>query len=120
MSNNRAPGPDGVPAEYWKALAEDCDALRQLADFCSFCWNRNEMPSEWHVAQVSAIHKKGRTDSCENYRPISLLNVSYKLFAALLHRRLVEAGAEERLSKSQFGFRSGHGSQSMLLLALRN
>ena len=47
------------------------------------------------ISATTAIHKKGRVDLCENYRRISLLNVWYKVYAALVHKRLVNAGAEE-------------------------
>jgi hypothetical protein len=77
-----------------------------MTDFLSECWQRKEVHSEWHLATVVAIHKKGPVDLCENYRPISLLNIWYKVFAALVHKRLVTSGAEDRLSKTQFGSRS--------------
>jgi hypothetical protein len=80
---------------------------------------RKEVPNEWHLAQVSAIHKKGRTDSPENYRPISLLCVAYKAFAALIQKRLVKAGAEDRLSNCQFGFRSKFGTADAVFVLRR-
>jgi len=77
-----------------------------LTDFLNLCWESKGVPAEWHEAFVTVIYKKGAIDQCENYRPISLLNIGYKTFAALMLARLVEAGAEERLSSAQFGFRS--------------
>ena len=47
---------------------------------------------------------------CENYRPISLLCVAYKLLAGLLLQRLQQAGAEDRLTQIQCGFRRGRGT----------
>ena len=40
----------------------------------------------------------------ENYRPISLLQISYKIFASILKQR-IEQGVEDELQKTQFGFR---------------
>jgi len=105
MAKNKATGPDDVPAEYWQRLAENAVALAIAVDFLNACWNAEKVPDQWHLAFVSAIFKKGSTADCENYRPISLLCVGYKFFASLLKARLVDAGAEERLPKTQFGFR---------------
>jgi hypothetical protein len=119
MANGKAPGPDDVPAEYWKCLAECPQTLGRLTEFLNLCWKQEQIPQAWRTALVSAIHKKGRTDACSNYRPISLLCVGYKVFAALLHKRLVDAGAEDRLSDSQFGFRSGHGTLDAIFVLRR-
>ena len=115
----RAAGPDGTPAEYLKALLGSNVALQLLADFFNQCYEQQEVPSEWHLAVVTTIHKKGRVDLCENYRPISLLNVWYKVFASLVHKRLVAAGAEQRLSQTQFGFRSGHSTLDAIFVLRR-
>ena len=90
-----------------------------MADFFSECYQKQEVPCEWHHALVTAIHKKGRVELCENYRPISLLNVWYKVYAALVHKRLVAAGSEERLSKTQFGFRSDHSTSDAIFVLRR-
>ena len=94
LRNGRAGGIDAIPAEYLKALLSNNTSLQLLLDFLNICWQRREVPTDWHLAQVTAIYKKGRIDLPENYRPISLLNVGYKVFAALVKERLVDAGAE--------------------------
>ena len=43
-----------------------------------------------------SIFKKGDTANLENYRPISLLNTTYKIYAAILKQR-TEEGVEELL-----------------------
>lgn len=71
------------------------------------------------MAIISTIYKKWAVDQCENYRPISLLNLGYKIFASLVQRRLVQAGAEDRLSSSQFGFRSNSSMQDAIFTLRR-
>ena len=61
--------------------------------------------------------QKGDESLCENYRPVCLLAVGYKVFASVLLARLKQAGAERRLWPTQFGFRSGSGTVDALLLA---
>ena len=119
LRNEKAPGPDGIPAEYLKSLLSSSFLLQHVTDFLSMCWLNKEVSSEWHLATVTAIHKKGQVDLCQNYRPISLLNIWYKVFAALVHGRLVDAGAEARLSTSQFGFRSGRSTLEAVFVLRR-
>ena len=65
------------------------------------------------------IFKKGNAEDMNNYRPISLLQISYKIFAALLLKRLKDGGAEERIWKTQFGFRSSYGTNDALFYIRR-
>ena len=46
-----------------------------VASFLNSCWHGPAIPEDWHLELVAAIHKKGPLDLCENYRPISLLNL---------------------------------------------
>ena len=59
------------------------------------------------------------TSTCEIYRPISLLPIGYKLYASILLQRLKTAGAEERIWKTQLGFRTSCGTRVALFLARR-
>ena len=55
------------------------------------------------------IYKKGDSSSMENYRPISLLNSIYKIYAAVLKRRIAEA-LDDHIQKTQYGFRAKKSS----------
>ena len=55
-------------------------------------------------ARVVLIFKKGNTEDLKNYRPISLLNTLYKIFAAIIQRRLAKH-LDKHLQKTQYGFR---------------
>ena len=46
--------------------------------------------------------------------------VAYKLFASLLLRRLQAAGAEKRLTQTQFGFRCGRGTTDAIFAVRRS
>lgn len=45
-------------------------------------WGTGAIPSQWQKAHVKTLYKKGATDDCNNYRPISLLCVTCKLLAS--------------------------------------
>ena len=120
LKKKRACGPDEVPAEYWQTIAETEDGLTWLTRLCNQCWEGETMPSDWHIAIVTALYKKGSVEDCGNYLPISLISVAYKLFATLLLKRLKIAGAERRLTTTQFGFRSGRGTNDAIFAVRRH
>ncbi|KAF4803019.1 hypothetical protein TURU_019856 [Turdus rufiventris] len=42
-------------------------------------WLTGEVPDDWKLANVTPIHKKGRTEGPGNYRPVSLTSVPGKV-----------------------------------------
>ena len=82
-------------------------------------WAKKEVPHVWHIARIAAIFKKGDASECANYRPIALLNSSYKLFASILLNRLRRAHVGDSLSSMQFGFRQGTSVNNALFMARR-
>ena len=121
MKRGRACGEDGIRAEFWLAvLVEGCSGAHWLVDFCQKCWEGSSIPHDWHVSLVASIFKKGDPADCGNYRPISLLNIGYKIFAGVLLNRLRTGGAEGRIWETQFGFRQHHDTEHALLIARRH
>ena len=110
-----------VPAEFLKALldAGAIDEGHWLMQVMRMCWETKTTPNQWHFAKVVPIYKKGNPASCDNYRPISLVSVLYKLYAKILLNRLKAAGAESRLWNRQFGFRSKRSTQDALFIVRR-
>ena len=100
-------------------LTPGSGATEYVTKFCNTCWTSKTVPDEWHKARVASIYKKGDPAVCENYRPISLLNIGYKMFAVILLKRLQKAGADNNLWPTQFGFRRGRGTQDALFLVRR-
>lgn len=88
LRDSKAYGEDGLPFEYWKAVFEEKSESRKWpVDFCRQCWSKCCLPDDWHLVRVSTIYKKGDPADCQNYRPLSLLNISYKVFASILLNR---------------------------------
>jgi hypothetical protein len=67
------------------------------------------MPKDWSEGIICPILKKGDHTLCNNYRGITLLNVTYKVFAILLCNRLLEI-VEKQLGDFQMGFRPGRST----------
>ena len=120
MSSGKATVDKDIPVECFKALAQEGDQyLQWLLSICNECWLTKAVPSEWSTASVALIYKKGDPSSCDNYRPICLLSIAYKLFAWMLKERLLAAGADAALWSSQFGFRPGRSTEDAIFIARR-
>ena len=83
------------------------DSISAQARFFTKVLYTADPPEAWAQATVVEIFKgKGSHTDPEMYRPISLLNTAYKLFARLLQIRISEA-MDRKLRETQFGFRKG-------------
>eukprot|EP00969_Alexandrium_andersonii_P287092 12691056-Alexandrium_andersonii.AAC.1 len=100
--NNRRGGPSGQQAELLKWLG--AGAKDKLLQFYNFCIEERRFPAEWSKAEVVAIFKKGDRSAPKNYRPISLLESAYKIFAKIIAMRL-DAALEGKIHCTQYGFR---------------
>ena len=114
--DKKAPGPDSKQAELYKALdPENREILLSIFN----TWNE-EKKIDYEIAKalVVSIFKKGDTAILENYRPISLLNSSYKIYSAMIKVRL-EKALEQIITKTQFGFRKSKSCAHALHLIRR-
>lgn len=53
------------------------------------CLQEQQIPTEWWNAEVILLFKKGDSANVENYRPISLLSILYKLLTRIVTDRLL-------------------------------
>ena len=84
LRRNEASGVDKIPAGFWQAAVQkEPEVGLLLTEFLNSCWTKKEVRQKWHMARVAAIFKNGADDQPENYRPISLLCVVYKIFTAI-------------------------------------
>ena len=117
LRKNKAAGPDGVPNELFSLL--DSDGERALLDMYNDTLNNNNIPDSWTEATVASIFKgKGSDTDINNYRPISLLNTTYKLFATMLQRRIANS-SDYKIRRTQYGFRAGKGTRHPLFIVRR-
>ncbi|KAI5734809.1 hypothetical protein M8J77_010675 [Diaphorina citri] len=104
MKNEKSPGEDGIVAEIWKAV--NVNTLEKLESLMKQIWQTEQIPLEWKIALIHPIHKKGDKSDPNNYRGISLLQVTYKIFSKALQNRL-EKQVDEQIGEYQAGFRRG-------------
>ena len=120
LKSGRAFKDDDLPVEFYKALSvEPGHSLTWLLDLFNSCWSSRVVPSEWTLASVRLIYKKGNPATCDNYRPLCIQAVACKLFASLLKNRLMDGGCLQHLWSSQFGFRPGCSTEDAIFAARR-
>ena len=75
-----------------------------------------KLPQDWMVSDVTAIHKKGNKSSVNNYRPISLTSIPYKIVEFIIWDHITEHFTKNILfSKKQFDFIKGRSTVLQLL-----
>ena len=81
-------------------------------------WTTGSFPDEKLKANIASIYKKGNPRSQANYRPISLLDSIYKIYAALIQRRLAKA-MDHEIDNNQYGFRANRSTTIPLGCVMR-
>jgi hypothetical protein len=75
---------------------------------------QSDLPPLWREASITLIPKEGSLMLPSNYHPISLLQVSYKLYTSIITSRLTVLANKYILSPHQMGFRPGMSSTDAL------
>ena len=83
----KATGPDEIPAKLLKQTASV--TAPSLCRIFNKSLQLGSLPSDWKLANVVHVHKKGAKDHVENHRPISLLPIVSKAFFSNSHTVLL-------------------------------
>ena len=86
LHNGKAAGPDGVIGEFFKH-SEAC-SVTFLTNYFNALFRTGTFPTAWTEAIIQPLHKKGDINNADNYRGISLLSISSKLYTFILNKRL--------------------------------
>ena len=116
LSKSKATGLDGISAR----LLRECPDL--ISESLTLIFNRSIntgiFPDEWKYAKVIPIHKHGKRNCTDNYRPISIIPVVAKVFERIIYNQLSLFFCENRLlNNCQSGFRGLHSTVTALLEA---
>ena len=90
MSNGKATGPDGLPAELLKLGLNGGtpEILYHFHSIVSQVWISGEVPQEWRGVTITVLHKKKDKTECGNYRGISLVAHAAKAHLKIMAHRL--------------------------------
>ena len=105
MKNNKSPGSDGFTAEFFKFFWQDIGTFVVRSINNSF--QKGELPQTQKEGLITCI-PKGQKDKqyLKNWRPISLLNVTYKLASACIANR-IKTVLPKLINEDQTGFIKG-------------
>ncbi|CAD6191521.1 unnamed protein product [Caenorhabditis auriculariae] len=95
-------GPDNITTELLKSGGDALNNL--LAKHFSTYLKEASIPVQWKISKTILIPKKGDVSDLNNFRPISLLSVVYKLFTKVILNRL-EKKLDDFQPASQARFR---------------
>ena len=113
QGSSKAPGETGVTGKMLKALGQEVVAPI-LTRVVNAAWKGAKLPQQWLTGVVCLIHKGtkgGPREELSSYRPITLLEVPYKVYTALINRRLMRLMEDEGLwAEAQGGFREGRST----------
>jgi hypothetical protein len=99
------------------------DGINEITPVLSHIFNliykQKQIPDQWRVSKVIPLFKKGNPNMIENYRPISNLCSTSKIFEKLILHRLNELETINNISltgKPQHGFKKGHSTATLGIL----
>jgi len=86
LADNKSPGSDGLSKEFfdrfWNLLGND------LIEVFNTAYVANKLSDTQRTAIITLLYKSGEKEDIRNWRPISLLNVDFKILAKCLANRL--------------------------------
>ena len=102
MKKAKVPGIDGIPVEFyswgWKIVK------RQFVEVLQYVQKTEDVHDKFLDGLIAVVHKKGDTNEIKNYRPLTLLNVDYKIYAKVIANRLMSK-AQEIFNETQYALR---------------
>ena len=105
---NKSPGDDGIVSEFYK---EYWYLIRkEFTRVLTYIFDANTLSPSQYNAILTLLYKKGEREDIRNWRPISLLNVDYKIITKILAERLKKV-LPSIIHSDQKGFVQGRNIQ---------
>lgn len=109
--NGKATGPDDIPAELLKLI--DNENIKIILQLFNNIYKTGHIPTDWLKSVFITLPKVTHPKLCQDYRTISLMSHTLKIFLKIIHGRIFKK-CEEYLTNTQFGFRNGLGTRDAL------
>jgi exonuclease III len=88
LAKGKSPGNDGLTAEFYSKFSSEISPILESLYNNIFLRNK-EMASTMKEGLITLIYKgKGEREDLKNWRPISLLNIDYKILSRVLTNRV--------------------------------
>ena len=112
LASGKALGQGGIPAEILKCRKGD--AFTKFCEIFCLCWMEGEVPQGMRdVNIVIPFKSEGDRGECNDYRGISLLSITKKLFGRVA-LKIFQVFAERNLSRVTFFFRAKRSTIDMI------
>jgi hypothetical protein len=112
MKSKSVGGPDGIGVPVYKKF---WPFLRHaLLNYCSEMMRTENLSPSFLTSSIRLIPKKGDNSKIKNWRPISLLNVGYKIISKAINNRLKKV-SNRILARPQKGFSANRNIQECLI-----
>ena len=109
LKKDKATGVDEISAEILLHTKNNIQSY--LIQIFNKIFQMGYFPLQWGVATIVPLFKKGDRDLCDNYRGISLLSITSKLFTSIINNRLYNWAEENnKINEEQAGFRRNYST----------
>ena len=114
LDPNKASGPDNIPVRILNECKEEIAPLLQ-ALFTQSLYT-GTLPSDWQMAFITPLFKKGDRSLPSNYRPVSLTSVCCKIMEHIIFKHIItHCEYFNVLTDVQHGFRQKRSCESQLI-----
>ena len=112
LNKNKASQKSDIPI---RIIEDNVDIFADfLCETVNCTIKTSNFPSCLKLADITPLHKKGRKDNKENYRPVSILPTLSKIFERILFEQ-ISGFFDNFLLEKQCGFRKGYSTQYCLV-----
>ena len=80
--------PKNVTAEILKHMRPETQKI--IAETCADILKGGKVPEPWRKNSINVLHKSGTTQDAGNYRPICILDITYKVLARVIYSRIIK------------------------------
>ncbi len=104
LKAGKAPGEDEICPEMIKMGGET--TVHTVHKILNRIWRNEDMPEEWETGLIIKLPKKGDLAECGNWRGITLLPTTMKVFCRIILNRM-RVVVDKIIREEQAGFRPG-------------
>ena len=117
LNVGKSAGADGLHPRILKELSTElCEPLMIIFEASM---RGGKLPTDWKLANITAIFKKGKKNSVRNYRPVSLTSVVCKVFEKIIRDHIMKyCVSHDLFTNRQYGFIKGRSTVMQLLKVL--
>ena len=116
LKSNKAAGPDRIKGEMYKILKNDGNFIEKLTESLNKIME-GEIPETWKYSRMTLLPKKKRRGlKPKEFRPITVTNISYKIFTDIINRKISKFLKKNKImEEEQAGFTTGRRMEEHLV-----